>query len=63
MAAALGAVLRRLHTAAAQPPRLTKFALHPPKFQNFSEYTAQQLIAKSDQWAVKRLYLDDDMLG
>ncbi|ONM35459.1 hypothetical protein ZEAMMB73_Zm00001d042469 [Zea mays] len=32
MAAALGAVLRRLHTAAAQPPRLTKFALHPPKF-------------------------------
>jgi hypothetical protein len=31
MAAALGAVVRRLHTAAAQPPRLTKFALHPPK--------------------------------
>uniref|UniRef100_A0A0A9DP25 Uncharacterized protein n=1 Tax=Arundo donax TaxID=35708 RepID=A0A0A9DP25_ARUDO len=25
--------------------------------QSFSEYTAQQLIAKSDQWAVKRLYL------
>ncbi|KAL5673052.1 hypothetical protein ACJX0J_017358, partial [Zea mays] len=31
--------------------------------QNFSEYTAQQLIAKSDQWAVKRLYLDDDIEG
>ncbi|CAO1942694.1 unnamed protein product [Urochloa humidicola] len=32
-AAAMGAVIRRLHvaTAAAQPPRLTKLALHAPK--------------------------------
>jgi hypothetical protein len=34
MAAAMGVVIRRLHAAAAaaaQPPRLTKLALHPPK--------------------------------
>ncbi|KAL6840357.1 hypothetical protein ACP4OV_030167 [Aristida adscensionis] len=32
MASPLGAVVRRLQTAAAaQPPRLTKLALHPPK--------------------------------
>ncbi|PUZ53428.1 hypothetical protein GQ55_5G051900 [Panicum hallii var. hallii] len=31
MAAAVGAVVRRLHAAAVQPPRLTKLALHAPK--------------------------------
>ncbi|RLN05415.1 hypothetical protein C2845_PM13G16460 [Panicum miliaceum] len=31
MAAAVGAVVRRLHAAAAQPPRLTKLALHARK--------------------------------
>nr|CAB3475147.1 unnamed protein product [Digitaria exilis]CAB3479163.1 unnamed protein product [Digitaria exilis] len=31
MAAAMGAVIRRLHAAAAQPPRMTKLALQAPK--------------------------------